>query len=43
MVHFSEFFENLKLAVKQYSVTIQVSFNRTKIGGNAKIQVRHFE
>ena len=36
MVHLGDFFENLKLAV-----------DRTKIGGNAKIQrfskMRHFE
>ena len=41
---FRRVFEDLKLAVN--SVTRQVSFNRTKIGGkcqNWKIQMRHFE
>ena len=34
MVNFGEFFENLKIAVK--SVTRQVTFNRTKIGGKCQ-------
>ena len=33
--------ENLKFAVKQYYQT--GNFNATKIGKNAKIQMRHFE
>ena len=30
-------------SLRSNSVTRQVSFNRTKNGGNAKIQMRHFE
>ena len=44
MVHFCEFLETWSLWSN--SVTRQVSFNRTKIGGkcqNAKIHMRHFE
>ena len=41
IVHFGEFFENLKLAVK--SVTRQVSFLiGQKLVQNAKIKMRHF-
>ena len=44
MVHFGEFLKTWSL--RSNSVTRQVSFNRTKIGGkcqNAKIRMRHFE
>ena len=44
MVHLGEFLKNWSL--RSNSVTRQVSFNRTKIGGkcqNWKIQMRHFE
>ena len=43
MVHFGEFLKTWSL--RSNSVTRQVSFNRTKIGGkcqNSKIQIRHF-
>ena len=43
IVHFGEFLKTWSL--RSNSVTRQVSFNRTKIGGkcqNAKIQMRHF-
>ena len=44
MVHFGEFLKTWSL--RSNSVTRQVSFNRTKIGGkcqNSKIQMRHFQ
>ena len=44
MVHFGEFLKTWSL--RSNSVTRQVSFNRTKIGGkcqNWKIKMRHFE
>ena len=44
MVHFGEFLKTWSL--RSNSVTRQVSFNRTKIGGKcqkSKIQMRHFE
>ena len=44
MVHFCEFLKTWSL--RSNSVTRQVSFNRTIIGGkcqNSKIQMRHFE
>ena len=44
MLHFDEFLKTWSL--QSNSVTRQVSFNRTKIGGkcqNLKIQMRHFE
>ena len=44
MVHFGEFLKTWSL--RSNSVTRQVSFYRTKIGGkcqNSKIQMRHFE
>ena len=44
MVHFAEFLKTWSL--RSNSVTRQVSFNRTKIGGqcqNSKIQMWHFE
>ena len=43
MVHFGKFLKTWSL--RSNSVTRQVSFNRTKIGGkcqNSKIQIRHF-
>ena len=42
MVQFDEFFENLKLAVKQCYQTIQFLIGQ-KLVENAKIQMRHFE
>ena len=44
MVNFGEFLKTLSL--RSNSVTRQVNFNRTKIGGkcqNSKIQMRYFE
>ena len=44
MIHFGKFLKTWSL--RSNSVTRQVSFNRTKIGGkcqNSKIQMRHFE
>ena len=40
MVHFGEFLKTWSL--RSNSVTRQVSFNRRKIGGKWKIQMRHF-